>query len=314
MNRLNAIAIVLLVGGCQERATSVADSPTDSSPAPPGPPSKLATPPHNLAWFKGVDELPAEHPCHDSTSVVVYAEHRDADGKWGRTTSVASLGSLRKDPSTDWVHFGPRTVQGVRWSSPAGDFLVASCTMGGTGYRPYDPSHDEAVPEVAPTFVLGDVGEPNRIEYAEVRWMHRAPNEAWTTMREDVLWAGNDEGNDPQYTSRARVLGAVDADRDGMPEITAVTIADCHRVDKRCPASNARTPSFWATIIATEGKLGLRETVLLGPDLAEVSADPELIAAMPPEVHAQMSTAIAGERTKALDHARSVLRDASKVP
>jgi hypothetical protein len=86
-----------------------------------------------LDRFHGVDELPSEHPCHDSTAVIWVNEHVEYVDGVAETRFAyerETLGELRKKLGTDWVHFGPRTVRGLRWETDAGEFVVASCNMG----------------------------------------------------------------------------------------------------------------------------------------------------------------------------------------
>ncbi|MGM0559232.1 MAG: hypothetical protein ACQEVA_22795 [Myxococcota bacterium] len=281
-----------------------------------------------LTWFKGVDNLPKAHPCHDSTPVV-YAEDRLADRDGNPFEySLSTLGELRGELGERWVHFGARTARGVRWTHDGREYLVATCSMGGTGYGGYDAEQyveTEGLDreETADAeFLIGRVGEPNNIEFGTVHWMERNEAGAWETTFEKTAWAWDDEGNDPEYVARARVIAAEDSDEDRQPEVVVVTIDHEYGWDETrkkraiCPERKLhhRCYGFVLEIIAREGNETLIDQVTLqlnGEHGLENEADrPD---DMSDEAYETLRAQLDAHRDDAVAKARAILREAGKL-
>lgn len=281
-----------------------------------------------LTWFKGVDNLPKAHPCHDSTPVV-YAEDRlaSADGN-PFEYSLSTLGELRAKLGPNWVHFGPRTARGVRWTHDGREYLVATCSMGGTGFGGYDAdSYVETEgldrEETADAeFLIGRVGEPNNIEFGTVHWMERSEGGAWETTFEQDAWAWDDEGNDPEYVARARIIAAEDSDADRQPEVVVVTIGHEYGWDEKdkkkaiCPERDLRYRcyGFELEIIAREGNQTLvdRITLQLNGEHA-LTKEAERPDDMTDEVYETLRAQLDKHREDAVDKARAILREDGKL-
>lgn len=268
--------------------------------------------PVDVTWFQGVDELPSEHPCHDSTSVLWVNEQGPAE-----MFSRRKLGELRANADLDYVHFGPRTVRGVRWKTGERHFLVVSCTMGGAGFREYDGRfEDRGHPSESATFSITYGGEPNLVEMGDLRWMHRDADGSWhTTHREDV-WTALYMGTEPAI-ARGEVVSAEDLDSDGLVEVTAFTIKDCQGRTKICPKnsnlSGTQRP-FVVTVIAREGTDQRREKVLLRHDAKVLSVErDERPQSMTDEVFEALESRLDRDRDKAVEKAIAILREENKL-
>ena len=157
---------------------------TETTPAPIleyGP----VQPQNPIRWFKGVSQLPENHPCHDKATVVTV--------DWGcqeANVSLATLGELRQSPDTDWVHFGPRTVRGAAWSDADGEHMVVSCDLRGVGFRAANKADRQEFADAEldqnlianAAFRLGDCGECSAVEVTFVHWMSK-PKESFPRIR-----------------------------------------------------------------------------------------------------------------------------------
>ena len=281
-----------------------------------------------LTWFHGVAELPAAHPCHDSTPIISAEEHRevvDGEAKLQTDSERMTLGEARDRFGTDWVHFGPRTARGVRWKTDAGQFLVATCNMGGMGYRLIDEDtylDDIDVDTTGAEFIIGRVGEPSNVEYGDLRWMHREGDGPWKTLHEEVLWSSGDEGNHPEHVARARIISAEDSDGDETPEVVAIVLSNRFEWNKSerkklCPPIKGRyyhCDAFGIDVVVREGDQQVVERSFMGLSGEPVlTRDAKRPGSMDDETLELLTARLERDRDKALQKARAILRETEKL-
>lgn len=306
------------------------ESPTEEEEEPEEAPEEVEG--VGVSWFKGVDNLPEAHPCHDSTTVI-HAEMQAYDDpeRVGDPFAyeLTTLGEARENLGPDWVHFGARTVRGVRWTRDGQEFMVASCNMGGVGYHSLsDVEHIkgegldmERAREAE--FIIGQVGEASSTEWGSLYWMRRSGAEQpWTVVEEKTLRSGDDEGNDPQYTARARIIAAEDSDGDRQPEVIATTFYDRRgwKDDKAwqaaCPReeSRYRCVGFGVSVHASEGGSTLSDRVVLRLDGRHaLTQKAEKPAEMGDEVYEKLRSQLDAHRDEAVAKARAILREDGKL-
>lgn len=277
--------------------------------------------------FRGVDQLPADHPCHDSTPVIWVREHlerKEGESKTSYDYRRTTLGELRETLDTDWVHFGPRTVRGVRWRTDEADFMVVTCNMGGVGFGDLGADADLSDKDVDASgakFIIGRVGEPSNLERGSVRWMRRRGHGNWTTLHHQIRYSNDDEGNDPQYIARARIVSAEDSDGDHQPEVVAFVLDDRFEWDdderqKLCPSVDPRhrCNAFAVDVIVREEDDQLVERVGLRldgePALTRKADKPE---AMDDKTFEALAARLQRDRDKAVQKARAILREDGKL-
>jgi hypothetical protein len=280
-----------------------------------------------LTWFRGVDKLPADHPCHDSTPVIRVIEHLEREGGESKTRFEyvrETLGELRETLDTGWVHFGPRTVRGVRWRTDNGDFVVATCNMGGLGFEDQEEFvdlSDKGVNATGVKFMIGKVGEPPNLERGSVRWMQRSGRGHWMTLHHRTQYSNDDAGNDPQYIARAELISAEDSDGDHKPEVVAFVLSDRFEWDdeegeKLCPSlePHRKCTAFGVDVIVREGDAQLVERVGLRLNgkltLTHEADKPE---AMDDQTFELLATRLERDRDKAVQKARAILREEGKL-
>lgn len=280
-----------------------------------------------LTWFRGVDKLPADHPCHDSTPVIGVIEHLEREGGESKTRLEyvrKTLGELRESLDEEWVHFGPRTVRGVRWRTTEGDFVVATCNMGGLGFEDLDgyvDLSDKGVNATGAEFMLGDVGEPPNLERGSVRWMQRRGRGHWMKLHHQVQYSNDDAGNDPQYIARAELISAEDSDGDEKPEVVAFVLTDRFEWDdeeskKLCPSRepHRKCTAFGIDVIVREGDDQLVERVGLRLNgkltLTHEADKPEV---MDDQTFELLAARLERDRDEAVQKARAILREDGKL-
>jgi hypothetical protein len=201
--------------------------------------------------------------------------------------------------------------------------------MGGVGFDRVDDTsflEDEGVDmekAADAEWVVGRVGEASSEESGGVAWMTRgADDEAWTWVHDEYRASNADEGNDPQYVARARIISAGDADDDRMPEIVAMTLTD--RIDwgddgawkSVCPNAHHkyRCEGFEVEVIAREGDEMLSDRVILHQDgqraLTQKTEKPD---AMSDEVFEHLRAQLDEHREDAVGKARAILREDEKL-
>lgn len=305
-----SVCAVLVLCGClsNEAPDPIDESPT-AEPAAARPYEKTTTPPSDpdvlvFEDFHGVAHLPAGHPCHDDSSVAVI----DDDPTTGRVAELTTFGKHRASLGEDddsWVHLGPRTARGVRWSVGDQHYVLASCNFGGLGFRRYDPEFLANPPQDGAMFSLGHCGECDRTERGDVRLMRRVAEGTWETVWEDVVWAYSDEGNNLEYVARGHVLQARDSDGDQSAELVTYSLRHGPRAEKK--------PQFQLVLTAREDEHVLRETMLFdtsGKLVSRQRAEPD--DGMPPATVELLSAAL-DQSDEAVTHARAVLTDAKKL-
>jgi hypothetical protein len=344
---VSSLAILTLVAACED-ASSESSQP---EPAAARAPASLSEEPEQdeesepsesddaptdddieLTWFKGVDNLPQSHPCHDSATAVhaTLRLPRDRDGVGDPFDyEISTLGELRERLGPRWVHFGPRTARGVRWEGPDGEHLVATCNMGGVGFDRVDDTsflEDEGVDmekAADAEWVVGQVGEASSEESGGVAWMTRgADDEAWTSVHDEYRASNADEGNDPQYVARARIISAGDADHDRMPEVVVVAFEDRRGWKDEdawtsvCPdvESKYRCTGFQLEIMAREGDQALTDRVFLRLDGQHaLTEEAEIPEDMSDEVFDHLRAQLDEHRDDAVGKARAILREDEKL-
>jgi|GEM_PF-6453248 len=277
----------------------------------------------DIQWFDSAAELPASHPCHDSTPVLVvrYDEsgdqtHEDEPLMTERTTLGEAVDML----ASNWVGFGPRMVRGAKWQDARGEYLVASCNMSGAGFRAFSETRDADKKERG-VFVLAAHGEPNFVKRGAIRWMHRAQDGPWKSLHEEVLWHWVYEPG-PSFSGQADMLSVEDEDGNGTPEVVGVTLQDIVSSDAEDPATFCEAQGlkgsicagFELKLVVREGEGALVQQILLGEDGSVVRVEdiarPETMRA---QDFAKLSALANARRAAAITHVVGLLKQEKKL-
>ncbi len=265
--------------------------------------------------FKGAANLPPGHPCHDDAPVLSI-EFQPRDGE--KIVYVPQkLSDWDADPDAEWTARGPRTVRGYEWKVDGVEYNVATCEMSGNGIGAWDPGPELAAevgfgPDDA-QFEFNRVGEINSVQFSTVVGMVRDKGEEWNIAYRFDRWTNNDEGNNPRFFSRTRLLEAVDSNRDGDVELAGFSLVDCRRAVGFCRQANpGETPRFHLQVFANIDSSRLAQDFeMAGTKVVRASEtyhdgiDAERLSLLEPRLEAH--------KEAALEQARALLREHKKL-
>jgi hypothetical protein len=263
--------------------------------------------------FKGVAQLPPGHPCHDDATTLAH-EVRDMKAGVDDVYVRRKLGAWVPSAKRHSTGRGRRLVQGYRWRAEGQEYIVATCDMPGTGFRPWNPTDSEVdmsgYAEDEAELVFEMSGEVSETEYAVIATF-MLENGSWLELQRLEAWSNDDEGNNPSYIARARIVDVADTTGDAHPEPVSFLLFDCLAFNGASCEQNEGPPSFRVRVVAqTHEQRVYRDTLLVG---GKVEKAGELIADVgDPETRHILMKRLEANESKAIDRAVAILLEENK--